>query len=81
MKIGLLDVDSKIPNLALMKISAWHKLRGDEVEHYMPLAHSLYDKVYASKIFNFSSGSDLQDDMIVGGTGICLLYTSPSPRD
>ena len=29
MKIGLLDVDSKIPNLALMKISAWHKLRGD----------------------------------------------------
>ena len=78
MKIGLLDVDSKIPNLALMKISAWHKLMGDEVEHYMPLAHSLYDKVYASKIFNFSSGADLQDDMIVGGTGIDLKISLPN---
>ena len=72
MKIGLLDVDSKIPNLALMKISAWHKLQGDTIEHYMPLAHSLYDKIYASKIFNFSDGSDLQPDMITGGTGIDL---------
>ena len=72
MKIGLLDVDSKIPNLALMKISAWHKLQGDTIEHYMPLAHSLYDKIYASKIFNFSDGSDLQGDMITGGTGIDL---------
>ena len=58
MKIGLLDIDSKIPNLALMKISQWHKQQGDEVEHYMPLAHHLYDKIYASKIFNFSDGSD-----------------------
>ena len=72
MKIGLFDVDSKIPNLALMKISAWHKLQGDTIEHYMPLAHSLYDKIYASKIFNFSNGLDLQPDMITGGTGIDL---------
>ena len=43
MKVAVLDVDSKIPNLALMKISQWHKQHGDEVEHYMPLAHSLYD--------------------------------------
>ena len=78
MKIALLDVDSKIPNLALMKISQWHKQKGDEVEHYMPLAHSLYDKIYASKIFNFSSGSDIQDDMIVGGTGIDLKISLPS---
>ena len=33
MKIGLIDVDShNFPNLALMKISAWHKAQGDEVE-------------------------------------------------
>ena len=30
-RILLIDVDSKIPNLALMKISAWHKARGDNV--------------------------------------------------
>ena len=77
MKIGLLDVDSKIPNLALMKISQWHKQNGDDVEHYMPLAHHLYDKVYASKIFDFSDGSDLQPDMIVGGTGSDLKTNLP----
>ena len=72
MKIGLLDVDSKIPNLALMKISQYHKMQGDTVEHYLPLARNLYDKVYASKIFDFSDGSDIQPEMIVGGTGIDL---------
>lgn len=34
MNIGLLAVDSNYPNLALMKISAWHKARGDNVEWY-----------------------------------------------
>ena len=77
MKVAVLDVDSKIPNLALMKISQYHKQKGDEVEHYMPLAHSLYDKIYASKIFNFSSGADIQPDMITGGTGIDLKISLP----
>lgn len=38
MKIGLIDVDSHsgYPNLPLMKISAWHKSKGDEVEWYDP---------------------------------------------
>ena len=81
MKVAVLDVDSKIPNLALMKISQWHKLNGDDVEHYMPLAHHLYDKVYASKIFNFSDGSDIQDDMITGGTGLDLKISLPPKMD
>ena len=35
-KIGLIDVDSHkgFPNLALMKLSAWHKSVGDTVEWY-----------------------------------------------
>lgn len=33
MKIGLIDVDGhNFQNLALMKLSAWHKQRGDTVE-------------------------------------------------
>lgn len=33
MKVGLVDVDGhNYPNYALMKISAWHKERGDSVE-------------------------------------------------
>ncbi len=31
MKILLIDVDSKIPNLALMKLSAYHKSKDNEV--------------------------------------------------
>lgn len=33
MRIGLIDVDGHhYPNLALMKLSAWHKSQGDTVE-------------------------------------------------
>ena len=81
MKIGLLDVDSKIPNLALMKISQYHKMQGDTVEHYLPLARNLYHKVYASKIFDFSDGSDIQPEMIVGGSGSDLKTNLPNEID
>jgi hypothetical protein len=30
--IGLIDVDSRIPNLALMKISGYYKSQGEQVE-------------------------------------------------
>jgi hypothetical protein len=40
MKIGLIDVDGhNFPNLALMKISAYHKVKGDTVEWCIPLAY------------------------------------------
>lgn len=78
MRIAIFDVDSKIPNLALMKISAWHKQQGDHVEHYMPLFRDEYDKIYASKIFNFSDDSMLSDErMIIGGTGWDMKKTLP----
>lgn len=32
MNIGLLAVDSRYPNLALMKISSYHKAQGNRVE-------------------------------------------------
>ena len=55
MKIGLIDVDShNFPNLALMKISAWHKAQGDEVEWYSPMFSGHMDRVYLSKVFSFS---------------------------
>ena len=55
MKIGLIDVDGhNFPNLALMKISAWHKQQGDSVEWYDPMFSGHMDKVYMSKVFSFS---------------------------
>lgn len=54
MKIALVDVDGRnFPNLALMKLSAWHKAQGDSVEWYSPL-FSRPDKIYASKVFTFT---------------------------
>lgn len=51
--IGLIDVDSKIPNLALMRISTYHKERGDEVRFYDPMT-DWPDLCYASKVFDFT---------------------------
>lgn len=78
MRVAIYDVDSKIPNLALMKISAWHKSQGDSVEIYSPLFQAEYDKIYASKIFNFSDGSMLNPEkMVIGGTGYDMKKELP----
>ena len=77
MKIGLIDVDGHhFPNLALMRISAWHKAHGDEVEWWWSdLIH--YDIVYMSKIFSDAYSPDVPeplnaDVVIKGGTGYCI---------
>lgn len=78
MKIALYDVDSKIPNLALLKLSAYHKERGDEVEPYSPLFRESYDKVYASTIFDFSDKSLLDPaQMEIGGSAWDLHKNLP----
>lgn len=68
MKIGLFDIDSKLPNMALMKISAWHKKQGDTVEITTPI-FAKHDKYYASKIFKFSDMPNLPKGTEIGGTG------------
>ena len=78
MRVALHDVDSKIPNLALMKLSKHHRERGDYVERYLPLAKSTYDRIYASKVFKFSSAEDLDaEQMQIGGTGWDMSVTLP----
>lgn len=78
MKISLIDVDGKMPNLALMKIAAWHKSQGDEVKWYDPL-FDRPDRVYASKIFNFTPDYDNWPDceIVRGGTGYDLKVKLP----
>ena len=76
MKIGLIDVDGhNFPNLALMRISAYHKANGDEVEWWNDLIN--YDIVYMSKIFSNAYSQDITepinaDRVIKGGTGYCI---------
>lgn len=76
MEIGLVDVDSKnFTNLPLMKISAYHKAKGDNVEFCNYLKH--YDKVYVSKVFGDEySQMDMTcinaDEIVYGGTGFAI---------
>lgn len=76
MKIGLIDVDGRnFPNIALMKISAWHKAQGDEVDWYNGLFSRHYDKVYLSKVFSNTLDYEYPidaDEVIRGGSGYCI---------
>lgn len=76
MKIGLIDVDGhRYPNLALMKLSAWHKSQGDTVDRWW--GWEQYDRVYMSKVFDSTYTSDIPEpvnaaETIKGGTGYGL---------
>lgn len=77
MKVGLIDVDGhNFPNLALMRISSYHKQRGDTVEWWWSdFIH--YDIVYMSKIFSDSYSQNVPDPInadkvIKGGTGYSI---------
>lgn len=72
-KVGILDVDShNFPNLALMKISAYEKSKGNDVEMLNQLQY--YDRVYQAKVFDETYSKDYEyepmcDELIKGGTG------------
>lgn len=76
MRVGLIDVDGhNFPNLPLMKISAYHKEKGDSVEWYEPLLSGHVDKVYMSKVFSFTPDYQYYidaDEIIKGGSGYCI---------
>lgn len=75
-KIGLIDVDGgKFPNLALMRLSAWHKSQGDDVGWWWGWDH--YDRVYMSKVFSADYSPDADepvnaDEIVKGGTGYAI---------
>ena len=83
MRIGLVDVDAEsrgkvtYPNLALMKISAYHKRHGDTVEWYSPLLSGHMDVVYLARVFGDEYTRDYNwpvdaDRVITGGSGYAI---------
>lgn len=76
MRVGLISVDGHhFPNLCLMKISAYHKARGDIVEWHD--SRKQYDLVYMSRVFTDIYSKDYTgaihaDKIIRGGTGYGL---------
>jgi len=87
-KILLIDIDGKIPNLALMKLSTYHKAKGDSIK-LIKLGLTYYnnikkpkeidatgfDNVYASVIFPINKDNFIINgckDVSIGGTGYSL---------
>lgn len=77
----MIDVDGHHwPNLALMKLSAWHKAQGDSVEWWWGFGE--YDRVYMSKGFDETYSPDVPEplnakEIIKGGTGYGLNNRLP----
>jgi len=90
MKVLLIDADSTIPNLVLMKLSAYYKSLGYEVVlvklnlPYYPqykkkdfIVPDGYDKIYCSVIFNGNAQYIHGDNINFGGTGYDLTIKLP----
>jgi len=76
MRIGLIDVDGhKFPNLALMKLSSWHKEQGDTVEWHS--YDGWFDKVYMAKVFSEAYTEDVPEPFnatqVIRGVRLCYL--------
>lgn len=80
MKVGVVQADGSIPNLALMQICSYHERAGDTVVWYDgPIFGSDCEKVYVSKIFSFTKLSPyLPADAIIGGTGVSFTNRLPA---
>lgn len=91
MRVGLHDAELEymkhktFPNYALMKISAYHKTRGDSVGWWSPILTSAFDVIYSSKVFDFTPENPyLPPSAIRGGTGypdIPISQTLPPEID
>ena len=84
MNVALLAVDSNYPNLALMKISAYHKSQGDTVEWYNPF--DTYDRLYMAKVFSFTPDygfviANVRGEVVRGGTGYDIRSSLPGDMD
>lgn len=78
MRVCLIDIDGhNYANLALMKLSAYHKARGDVVELCTPENANEYDLGYASKVFTFTPMPKLPAHIELGGSGVDIYKDLP----
>ena len=81
-RVGLYNIDSTMPNIALMKISTFFKGLGHTVRWYLPIEYDLHDAIYVSSIFTWSNmeyciGRKFQ----IGGTGHNIVKKLPDIID
>jgi len=85
--IRITQLDGKLPNLALMRLAAWHRECGHTIHFYRSPYRQLgepdYAHVYGSAIFRFSTAQIERlraefPDAIIGGTGTDSMVNSPA---
>ena len=81
MNVRLLAIDSKMVNLAILKIAQYHLNKGDDVNWYSPIFDQSCDILYISKVFTFTE--DLiylpqHAKIIKGGTGYSVTNKLPN---
>ena len=81
MKVSAIQVDGKLPNLALMKLAAWHRARGDHVSLEID---GTVDKAYISVIWPQNRARALgiakffpNSEVEIGGSGFNYSVTLP----
>ena len=91
MRVGIVDADllersrHRFPNLAVMKLSAWHKSQGDDVElldDWMGVLDK--DLSYVSKVFTDTDVPvwvESAPNVVCGGTGFFYDRAEPLPHD
>lgn len=87
MRVWLVDFDGKMENLALMRLSTYHKRRGDSIAlkygAYPPELWDVPDKVYVSCLFRWNRSRAVEyvngwgGRAIAGGTGVDIYSTLP----
>ena len=80
MKVLIIDIDSRIPNLALKKVEKYHLDRGDSVIWNNELFRTTADKIYVSCIYDWNKSKCREWEGIaeIGGSGYDLVKTLPS---
>lgn len=81
MNILLIDIDSKIVNLALKKIEMFYQTQGHSVVWNMPLFAQWADRIYVSCVFTENAEQckewERYDHASIGGSGYDLLRKLP----
>lgn len=90
MRVGLIEFPRKstLPNIALMRLSAWHKAQGDTVL-LDPMPLDGCDRLYVSTLFTWQRRQVHQlaatfrahTDVVIGGSGWDLALRLPSTVD
>ncbi|HEC87926.1 MAG TPA: hypothetical protein ENI52_01260 [Thermoplasmata archaeon] len=85
MKVLIINIDSKIPNLALKKIEKYHLLRGNDVYWDYPLMVNIVDKIYVSAIYSWNKNKAKEYECYpiaeIGGPGFDISKKLPPKID